>query len=89
MKRHYVKSYNWFFNVNQVSSDKHYKLKEYRFLRIRRVKIEDSGKYTCVVENNIGKSKMVYNLFVRRKLKRARFVFNDCSSSEKCVSRCL
>lgn len=65
VKRHYVKSYNWFFNVNQVSSDKHYKLKEYRFLRIRRVKIEDSGKYTCVVENNIGKSKMVYNLFVR------------------------
>ena len=68
VSRHYTRTYKWFHDALEINAEyKGVKIREYKFLRIKSVEIDDSGFYTCSVANDIGIQEITYHLQVKGK----------------------
>ena len=63
----YVSSYKWFFQRKELKTqpDSGIKIKKYSFLKIKKVKPNHQGFYTCEVTNDFGVAEVVYTLIVK------------------------
>ena len=63
----FTNTYKWYFNGKEINdTDKErYKIKTFKFLRLWRSTVTDSGLYTCSVTNDIGRKELTYYLNVK------------------------
>lgn len=68
--QYHITSYDWYFNGKKIQRNpNHHKVKTYKFLRLNKAAVSDTGQYTCSVQNAIGTSEVTYHLKVNPKAK--------------------
>ena len=60
-------TYRWAKNGETITAGGRLRVRPFRALRIRKVKLNDAGHYKCTVSNKDGKNSIVVNLRVRVK----------------------
>ena len=58
--------YTWSKAGRVLTKGEHYKIRRFRFLKIRSVKLSDSGEYKCVIKNAHGNDSLTTKLIVHR-----------------------